>query len=826
MHHKFQRYTRIMVGAGVLFLAACAAVAHETVLTPAVTLAPYEKWFVDVPGNISIPHDQKAYLALRARINAKSVTTGSQPAFRVTFDRVPIDISRLANKKSSYNVNATAHRVWYSPDGRFDALYDDFSKTSPEAWGRSHEYFFDVTDIVKADKKQTVIIENLFDGVPNSVLELQDCKFVVSTPVARNSFPASTVPYYLSEGFDKWRKLATAPHKGLEVSLETTTDYNAHLNVSSPPQFADVKAEITSDSSMGLKVKLGNWQPIPLQTAIGTPATGWLQSTDLQKLSSQPSRQIWQNSAFRLERTFATDVHGVVVRDRVTNLTAQDLPFAILHQLDVGDLSHLKEFRLSGKAEASFYANSIPSRESASYPVGYVRDTQRAYAFVIEDDSMRPHGSVMTWDSQLNFGSDMACLGPNASHTFQFRIVGAPSGNYFEILNRVRNAWNSYQTIPGLFGFVYPQGQDSKLQTPEQVKEFFASTGITVPAIPNSTPAPPKTESERRMIYGTEPEEMVREGLTSTSDPFADLMKQAGIDLPVLIYMDPHLIRSDGKKEILATVADSVLNDIQGNRLDYRPGWLNVVLPRSDNAAGKKIRENLNIYFDRPYIKGMFLDEWDHSRARHSFQHSDGLTARLNADLTLNAKIGLVPLLAKEFQQETVDFLTSRNAVTYVNQMAQTSFMQSLPLVHFAEPTQYDHYLLRSAQMARTPLSLNIKRTTGVWNDTYEFLKGGVLLAYYAKRLTGDHLLKYIYPIKVLGVQPGVVLAEDKIVTLRSGSYSFEDNAPIEALIFETPDGNLKRKVTSQTGADGAHSLTLALDSEKQEIALLRKVKP
>ena len=821
MHLKLQRYARLLAGMSLLFLTSCTGYAQEILLAPAVTLQPYEKWTAQAPANIHIAAGQRAYLNLRARINAASVTTGSQPAFRVTFDRVPIDISRLANKKTSYNVNAVSHRVWYSPDGRFDALYDDFSKSSPQNWGRNHDYFFDFTDIVNSGKQQTITIENLFDGVPGSVLELQDCKFIVSAPVARNSFPANTVPYYLSEGFDPWRKLATAPHKGLEVQLETTTDYSTPLTVSSPPKFVDVKAQATSDSSMGLKVKIGDWQAIPLQTVIGTPATGWLQGKELQKLSS---KQSWQTKEFRVERSFITDMHGVVVRDRVTNLTAQDLPFAILHQIDVGDLSRLKEFRLSGKAEASFYANSIPSRESASYPVGYVRDAQRAYAFVMEDDSMRPQGSVMTWDSTISFGSDMTCLGPNASHTFQFRIVGAPSGNYFEILNRVRNAWNSYQTIPGLFGFVYPQGLDSKLQTPAQVKRFFDMSGITVPAIPNSTPAPPNSESERRMIYGTEPESMVREGLTSTSDPFAALMKQAGVDLPVLIYMDPHLIRSDGKKEILDTVADSVLNDIQGNRLDYRPGWLNVVVPQANNAAGKKIRENLNIYFDRPYICGMFLDEWDHSRARHSFQHSDGLTARLNADLTLNAKIGLVPLLAKEFQRETVDFLTSRNAITYVNQMAQTSFMQSLPLVHFAEPTQYDHYLLRSAQMARTPLSLNIKRTTGVWNDTYEFLKGGVLLAYYAKRLYGDHLLKYIYPIKVLGVQPGVVMAEDKIVTLRSGSYSFEDNAPIEALIFGSPDGNLKRKATSQATPNGKHSLNLTLDSQQQEIALLRKV--
>lgn len=808
----------LFIAWGAFTLISCKAHADDYLLAPAIHLQPYEKWTGKIPDNLSTKNTDRVYLQFKARINAPSNITGSTPAFRVYVDRVPVEGERLANKKESYYINATSQRTWYSGDGMFDALYDDFSRTSPATWGRLHTFAFDITNLVKVGSPQTVAIEYLFNGVPGTVFDVENCQITVSAPIEKYPYPENSQPYYLSNGFAWARQLATAHHHGIDVTLNTTTDLQSPLTVNSPLQLTPFAATATSDAQMNLMVHFPGWDGIPIHTLIGTPKNGWKKANDFTPLNQ--SDGVWESVEYRLKRTVTPDAQGIIVEDHVTNLTQKDLPFAILYQMDVGDLSRLKEFRLNGKQQDMFYANSIPSRESASYPVGYVRDDKRAYAFVMEDDALRPNGSVMAWDSLLNFGTDMCYLEPGASHTFRFRVIGAPSLDYFEILNRLRNAWNNYQTIPGLFGFVYPQGIDAKLTSPQLVKNFFDSTGITVPALPDSLPVSSgKAMGQKRMVYGNEPTSMIEAALTNSSEGFAALMKEAGVKLPLLFYMDAHLVRTDEGLQVPTDLADGIVKDIGGRPVDYQPGWLHVVLPLADNSVGERIKENLQAYFAKPYIGGVFLDEWDHSRARYDFGRSDGITARLNADLSINSKIGFIPRMTEDFQKETVDYLQQKKAVVYVNQMDQTAAAQALPVVHFAEPTQYESYLLRSAQVAKTPLALNLKRSVNVWTDVYEYLKGGVLLCFYAKRLYGDHLLKYIYPIKVLSAEAGCVMGEDKIVTLRDGAYSFQDNAPMEALIFSAPDGTLQRRISNQKTETGKNVISLKLDAGKSQVS-------
>jgi len=813
----------LLLVTGITLFQSSNASAADYMLAPEIHLQPYAKWTKNIPVNLTVKSGERIYLQLKARINAPTNSTGSTAAFRVFVDRIPIDGARLANKQESYNINATSQRNWYSSDGMFDAMYDDFSRTSPTAWGRLHEFAFDITNLITPEKPQKIIIEYLFNGVPNTVFDIENCRITVSPPIAKYPYPKITKPYYLSDGFAWARQKATAHHAGIDVTLDTSTDLTKPLTVQSPLQLAPFPATASGDAQMDLAISFPGWKTIPLHTTIGTPQKGWQKAADF--ASHQQSPQVWQTSQYRLQRQIHADANGIIVEDHVTNLTAADLPFAILYQMDVGDLSAVKEFCLNGKAQDMFYANTIPSRATASYPVGYVRDDKRAYAFVMEDDALRPNGSIMAWNSLLNFGTDMCYLQPGASHTFRFRIIGSQSGDYFEMLNRLRAAWNNYQTIPGLFGFVYPNGLDDKMTTPAQVKRFFDRTGITIPTVPNSVPiASGKLKGQKRMVYGNEPTSMIEAGLQNSSEPLAKLMQQAGVDLPLSFYTDVHLVRTDDISHVPDDLADGTVKDIFGRPVDYRPGWLHNILPLTTNSVGKRFRQNLDAYFAKPYIGGIFLDEWDHSRARYDFSRSDGMTARLNEDLFIKAKIGFIPLMVEDFQRQTIEYLQDKNATIFANQMDQTAAAQALPVVHFAEPTQYESYLLRSAQVAKTPLSLNLKRTESLWTDVHEFLKGGVLLCFYAKRLYGDHLLKYIYPIKVLSAEAGCVMGEDKIVTLRSGEYSFQDNSPLEALIFSAPDGTLQRKISGRK-ENGKNVISLKLDANKQEIALVRKAR-
>ena len=198
------------------------------------------------------------------------------------------------------------------------------------------------------------------------------------------------------------------------------------------------------------------------------------------------------------------------------------------------------------------------------------------------------------------------------------------------------------------------------------------------------------------------------------------------------------------------------------------------------------------------------MDEWDHSRSRVSFSHEDGMSALLDEGGRIVRKVGIVPIMARDFQVRFVEELVARDAVIFVNQFDDTLTAARLPVVHFAEPGgSYDSYLLGAAQCSRTPLSLHVKATRGIWNDAKEFLKRGLLMCYYWKYLHGDHLLKRCFPITVREIWPGVVIGEDRIVTCASGRFTLGRDDPLTAYIYAGPTGELQAEVAANASVGG-----------------------
>lgn len=136
-----------------------------------------------------------------------------------------------------------------------------------------------------------------------------------------------------------------------------------------------------------------------------------------------------------------------------------------------------------------------------------------------------------------------------------------------------------------------------------------------------------------------------------------------------------------------------------------------------------------------------------------------------------------------------------QKGILFANQFDCTFEAAQLPVSHFAEPVAFDSYLLKAAQAGRTPISLTRKRKNEAWVDVKEFLKMGILTCYYAARLTGNHILKKVYPITPREIGPGYVVGEKKIVTMLPGKYTFNRNKKLKAFIYGNPKGLLQKKL-------------------------------
>jgi hypothetical protein len=631
-----------------------------------------------------------------------------------------------------------------------------------------------------------------------------------------------------SEGLAEFRKKALSYHEGGTARLNTQNPYTPNVGAVAPQRSFAQKYDLTVAPDGRMRIAVGGEQ-YTSYSSFRLPESEWrhIGQADASKgwLSFRVQREtiLCEDSRVRLQRSIARRDSHVEIRDLFRNKTNEDLPVVVMNCVDVGRVSDLTEFRISGRMQSRFWANTTPmeGRQIGATPVVYLAKKTSAIGLVMEDDAYRNQGSVIVWDSVLGLGDDMFYLAPGSEYAFVWKIYPLSQKNYFALINALRHDWGLFQKIPGLFGFVHPtlkerMYEDVRCKTPKEIADFLLSSGIQIASA--SAVAPEKNQDKLVPLFGNEELGLLRQG-TIYFQRWRSAVRECGAEVRCLPYLNVHLCRLVGDR----TLADvekrlpvCLVKDAYGKPVAYRAGWLYCVLPTLENACGRHLFDVLRLYMDEDRFDGIYLDEWDHSRARVSFCHEDGMSALLDPQGRIVKKVGFVPIMTKTFQTKFVAELTKRNAVIFANQFDDTLAAAQLPVVHFAEPGgSYEEYLLYAAQVSRTPLSLHVKRTQGVWQDVKEFLKRGLLLCYYWKYLHGDHVLKRCYPITVKEIWPGVVIGEDRIVTCASGIFSLGREKPLTGYVYAGPDGLLVKKVRQTSALQGQVSMTLALDPDQ-----------
>ncbi len=770
--------------------------------------------------------EERVYLGFDARIAAGNFASGAAEALRVVVNGVPVTVDRLRNKQHQWVHGQRSFVNWGGANETMKVLYHRWDDEAPGK-GRLHRYVFDITSLLDEGKAE-VELRSVFAGVEGAKVEVRNLEVTTGPKMEKHPAPVVEEPLYLSEPLMPFRERAISLHKGQRLKLDVAPDdLTAAVKVRAGGEVAEAgKAEVTLGEDGRVEVGM-EALPLSVGLQVGLAGEGWKPMGAEWKVERQPDGSlVFSHAKVRVERRLERSAFGVSVVDRVVNLTQEDLAVGLLYEFHLGDLEGLREFRLFGRKRPTFYANSEPHREMGTIPTAWFRTERGAFGLLVDTDVLRNQASYLAYDETLGVGTDRFYLKPGGSQEVGWALSPDNGEGYYGFINRIRARWQAYQEIPGLFGFVYPAGIDRNLTSPEEIAAFLEDTGITNPCLPVAMKPEPGDKARRgRLIYGNEPAEEVQESLDLAAE-FIRTAQAGGVKLPFLLYSDLHLVGVGKDRSILDRLKDSLIKDYRGNLVEYREGWLYNLLPTENTSAGRQFRETLERYFKTPGVRGVFLDEWDHSRARISFNHPDGVTALLDENFRIVRKVGTVPLMVADYQADTVDFLVKHKALIYANQFDTTRKATRLPVAHFAEPTQYDHFFLFGAQLGRTPLSLTVKRSSDPWLDVQEFLKYGVLTCFYAKRLTGDHLLKEVYPITVRQQGPGYVVGGDRIVTLRSGSYSLGGETPLEAHIFGGEKGQRLRSVRAEGTPGDRTVLELTLNRDNQEVAIIKAAAP
>ncbi len=821
--------TVIVMAAVAVVLVACSEAAAQQAaieLCAEGEIAYQETLTLQLPDRADL--GEQVFLSFRARIQAR-YQTGSATALQVAVNGLPTSLERLRNKPDYYLFSSGRRIAWYSPgEAAWVLPYYAWERTDV-AEGFVHAFVLDITDLLRPTGN-TVGFQSVYHTDPEATVQLRDVRLLHSDDFPKAPSLADEPVLTESRGLEEFRRRALGYHRGAEATLRTDTPWEPEVGVVAPRTDWAQEYELAVSPTGRIAVTVGrdcyearSW----LRTAGGPwlpigeePVQGWA------SFAVEGGEITCETPELSLRRSVLRHGSNVEVRDELTNRTDADLPVMVVNALDVGDIAGIREFRISGQLQMRFWASTSPTegRRTAATPTAYVERDASAVGLVMEDDALRNQGSFLVWDSMVAMGDDMLYLAPGASRTLVWKIFPLTEPGYFGLVNALRHDWELFGEIPGLFGFVHPSSEermyeDVRLEGPEEIAQWLADTGIDVAS---TTANIPFDDGRPGALYGNEELELLREGL----QPFVAWREQVradGAQVECLPYMDIHLCRLVGDRtleDLEARLPGALIRDAWGDPVAYRSGWLYNVLPTLDNACGRHLMDAMRLYMDELGFDGIYLDEWDHSRARVSFNHQDGMSALLDEDGRIVRKVGLVPLMARDFQVALIEELVARGATIFANQFDGTLTTARLPIVHFAEPYgSYDSYLLAAAQCCRTPMSLNVKATRGIWQDTREFLRRGLLLCYYWKYLHGDHVLKRCFPITVRELYPGVVIGDDRIVTCASGTFTLGRDRHLTAYIYAGPDGTLQRTVPANTTVDGHTAVELSLTDD--EIAVV-----
>jgi hypothetical protein len=792
---------------------------------------------IDKKKSVTIPFTQSNlkkdyYLSFKARI-ASNWKTGACPALRIYVNGIPLRLEHLVNKGDYFRFRSDNLVPWQLRGSDWTLTYYKWNYPKiPDAF--AHKFVFDISKLL-IPGKNTILLENIFTVFKKSHIEIKDLEILHDKSFPISKYVNTRMPQ--SQGAKILRQKASSYHKGIKVQLNTREYYKfANVNIKPTKSYKyPYKAYFNKDNGINFEVN-GSRFRVSSKFAI-SPKNIFSLGKKLQKqhwesCKSSKTSISCENSKFKLHRKLQNHDSHLEISDTFTNKTNQDLPVVIVNSIKIPNLDKLKEFRISGTPQAKFFActNNITRKEYALTPLIYLGLNNAGVGAVVQDDAYRNQYSLLAVDDTLHIADDMFYLKPKSSYTFKWKLFPTPEKGYYHFLNAVRADWKLYQNIPGLFGFIYPWKSPyaqyygryyrKKLDSPDKIKEFFENTGITIPCL---TPMYPLGGGKYSVIYGPEHSKAAVEGCKIPSN-FVKAARNAGIKAPFLMYTDIHLIATNkhkmlGSNERWQDVYKStIVRDHFGKTVPYRSGKLYHILPILGSKAANQILKTVNYYLGNGGFDGIFLDEWNQSRQRISYAHSDGMSALLDENYKIKKKVGIIPVLCKTFHIELAKKALAKKAIIFANQFDCTYAASQIPISHFAEPVDFDDYLLKAAQTGRTPLSLTRKRNPRAWDDVKGFLKQGVLTCYYAARLTGDHVLKKVYPITPMEIGPGYVIGRKKIITMLPGNYTFNRTKKLTAYIYGNPRGTLIKKTYS---AKNGKIQTIKLTIGKDQVAVI-----
>jgi hypothetical protein len=527
--------------------------------------------------------------------------------------------------------------------------------------------------------------------------------------------------------------------------------------------------------------------------------------------------------AYRLQRNVSLQNDHVVISDKFTNISKEDI--AIAFDNKVTSLSAPRAINVSGVYEKSYFPYS--SIAPPGNPTIFLDNENSGLGMIALDDIYRLQFSLKKdaqsgWFENRSFG-----LPAGDSYTFEWALYPTKSGDYYEFVNAARRDYVRPTRIEG--GMAWLAINAPTTWPREQMVQWLRdrSAKIVILVGPYSgapwlggyaqymNKVPVAYDEKAQLADIKKAREILREidPTIKCLAPFETALtpdQPAGQSTP--IFSDSLIIGENGKPQGYQFPKDAEKRDeyIQTKGHSY------IYYPMAGNSYEKAMRATIEKALDETDCDGIYFDIFSYTAPdfRWTYDRWDNRTVNMDlTNYTIARKKADVELLSEDARADIVQMVLDRKKgnIVIANTMPVTAKIRALPIMHFTE-TIMDYGYMQSH--FATPIVLGW--TTGYspgaeklgkqgtwwkeWKTDADYFGdikdklqyGNITYTYWAppgqmyrSNLTRPTILEHMFPITIEKIGAGLVAGKERIISLHSGEYSWGEKAKARAYFYD-----------------------------------------
>ena len=739
-----------------------------------------------------IPEGLIPTLTFKARIHSPR-TGGCSGPLRTLINGKTITQDNIANRPRHMTAlngvklsawYAAGVRMWFGPS--FEAIEQSPYKPL-DVVSYSYILRLDRNKMIRAGRN--TITFRYEDQRPNLEIVLADVAFSWQPP---SRFTPPKV----------WKPAPTGPLSTIEPWGEHKVDYKVTALTGGALKVSWAGRELVFESRFSRPG--GGWAELKAKDS-----PGWNKMTEALWSREGPNERFvcsGRTDALQLIRTYIPYDECILVRDTLTNTSGDtDRPVIIAHRTAPGPYEALY---LTGRPmPMKTGASAVPANPSV-----VVIGKTSGFGMVAHDDVFRIHSRVSCDAKFTEIGDSSLVLRPGVTYRHEWLIVPLPRPDYWHFVNAARRYFKTNFTIPGSFCFFSLHKKWLNL-FPWEIKTYLdrknarlASVGLMArykglhPHGPTRlTLDPTKAIMTNRTITAVRP----RTKLLS----YFNCFDYARRPEDTVLFKECRVMGADGK-------------EIRGEKSVYP-----LYYPTLTNRYGKEMDKIVDWLLNTVGAEGLYWDCYAY-KLSHYDEPWDGWSGDIDPrNHKLRRKKSSLVLISWPWRER----LTAR------------LLKEGRPIVANGNPSLTSEYKYRfprfveTADITRlskthlfTPIALGDHITERNEVDSYRWmlraLDWGGLYYWYSGRIIPTHhtLTTYMFPVTPLELHSGYIIAEERILTNRSGLFGWGDMAAFEAHVFDRVGKETDKIKVPRVVKDGKAYAEVRIP-EGYSVAIVRK---